>query len=102
LRLLPGGWIDAIGRKSSHESRKYNNTDRVSEERRARLRRLYREYAQAKAREGYAHVLLGHSHLEDHIPLEGGEYLNLGFSPSRLAYGLLEEGATSFRVGFYP
>jgi UDP-2,3-diacylglucosamine hydrolase len=102
VRALPGAWIDGIGRKSSAESRKYNNTDRGGGASQERLRRLYLEYARGKAVGGYRHILVGHSHLLDQISLpEGGEYLNLGISAESLVYGLLGEGKEAFEIKHY-
>lgn len=102
VRALPGSWIDGIGRKSSHESRKYNNTERGAGANHERLRRLYLEYAKEKARNGYKHILVGHSHLRDQVSLpEGGEYLNLGTSAESLVYGVLAEGKDSFEIRHY-
>lgn len=102
VRALPGGWIDAIGRRSSHESRKYNNTERGGGTNQARLRGLYLEYAKEKARNGYRHILVGHSHLCDQISLpEGGEYLNLGTSGDSLVYGVLADGEDRFRISHF-
>jgi len=102
VKALPGPWIDGIGRRSSHESRKYNNTERGGTANQERLRRLYLEYAANKARDGYRHVLVGHSHLRDQITLAGGgEYLNLGTCGESLVYGLLGEGRDAFEIKYY-
>lgn len=102
VRALPGTWIDGIGRKSSHESRKYNNNERGAGAHHDRLRRLYLEYAAAKARNGYKHILVGHSHLRDQVSLpEGGEYLNLGTSAESLVYGFLADGKDAFEIRHY-
>jgi UDP-2,3-diacylglucosamine hydrolase len=99
---LPGAWIDGIGRRSSHESRKYNNTERGGSANHQRLRRLYLEYAAAKIKDGYRHVLVGHSHLRDQIFLpDGGEYLNLGTAADTLVYGLLDDGKEAFEIKHY-
>lgn len=100
--LFPGAWIDAIGNASSKKSREYNHTDAGGEAGRARLRRLYLDFARAKVAEGFDHVLVGHSHLRDQITIEAaektGEYVNLGFSARELLYACLEEGAPAFSL----
>lgn len=102
VRALPGAWIDGIGRRSSHESRKYNNIERGGSANHERLRRLYLEYAEEKARNGYRHILLGHSHLRDQVSLpDGAEYLNLGISVDSLVYGVLNEGQDQFEIKYY-
>lgn len=103
VRALPGSWIDGIGRKSSHESRKYNNTERGGPGNHERLRRLYLEYAKEKAQNGYRHILVGHSHLRDQVSLPGGsEYVNLGTSAESLVYAFLGDGKETFEIKHYP
>jgi UDP-2,3-diacylglucosamine hydrolase len=101
LLALPGKFVDFIGSSSSGASRKYS-TGRAENEGTGRLRKLYLEFARSKVREGYRHVLVGHSHLFDHIAIEAGsergEYLNLGFSPDLLRFGVLLEGSERFEI----
>ncbi len=98
---VPDIVVDAIGNFSSQASRKYT-TGRVESGDAERIRNLYLEFAKSKVREGYRHVLVGHSHLKDQIAIldsgKRGEYVNLGFSAKRLAYAVLEDGADSFRL----
>lgn len=102
VRAMPGRFVDWIGSRSSGASRKYTR-GRIENEGTDRLRRLYLDYARGKVRDGFHHVLVGHSHLSDQVAIElesgeRGEYLNLGFSPDHLAYAVLEKGATRFEV----
>lgn len=101
VKALPGAVVDLIGSRSSGASRKYTS-GRVENEGTDRIRRLYLEFARAKVREGYGHVLVGHSHLRDQIAIEEGgargEYVNLGFSSERLVYAVLEPGADFFAI----
>jgi UDP-2,3-diacylglucosamine hydrolase len=102
LRVFPGRGIDAIGNASSKKSRQYNHTDAGGQPGRERLRALYANFARKKVGEGYAHVLVGHSHLRDQIELEAGEkrgeYVNLGFSAGELRYAELVAGAPAFSL----
>jgi UDP-2,3-diacylglucosamine hydrolase len=101
VRAMPGSVVDWIGSHSSGASRKYT-AGRVENEGTERLRRIYLEFAKAKVREGFDHVLVGHSHLRDHVPIEDGasrgEYLNLGFNAERLLYAVLEPGVERFVI----
>lgn len=100
--IFPGAWINAIGNASSKKSREYNHTDAGGEAGRARLRKLYLDFARAKVAEGFDHVLVGHSHLRDQVVIETpdktGEYVNLGFSSRELLYACLEPGAQAFSL----
>lgn len=98
VACLPGAWIAAIGNRSSQESRKYNNTDRIDGESQRRLRSLYLGFARARVAAGAHHVLVGHSHLRDQISIGEGEYVNLGFSRAGVLYAVLETGATRFEI----
>ncbi|MGZ6358773.1 MAG: UDP-2,3-diacylglucosamine diphosphatase, partial [Bdellovibrionota bacterium] len=55
---MPEALVDFIGSRSSGASRKYTS-GRVENEGTERLRRIYFEFAGAKIREGYRHVLVG-------------------------------------------
>lgn len=105
VTLLPGRGIDAIGNASSKKSRQYNHEDAGGQAGRERLRALYANFAREKIGAGYAHVLVGHSHLSDQIELEigekRGEYVNLGFSNQELRYAELGPGAPAFLVKSY-
>jgi len=94
---MPEALVDFIGSRSSGASRKYT-TGRVENEGTERLRRIYLEFARAKVKDGYRHVLVGHSHLRDQIAIDGGEYVNLGFSADKLNVAVLDEGAAAFRI----
>ena len=99
VRAMPGMLVDWIGSRSSGASRKYTS-GRVENEGTDRLRRIYLDYARGKVREGYRHVLVGHSHLRDQVLIEEGdsrgEYLNLGFCSDRLLFAVLEPGSEFF------
>lgn len=98
--LLPGSALLKLGQASARQSRKYNSAERMSEVEQARVRGLYWDFAKAKVAEGFQHVLVGHSHLPDQLPITAGErrgeYLNLGFSAVELLYARLEPGQEKF------
>ncbi len=82
---LPEAAVEWIGARSSASSRKRNPrlpADRGSDHV-ARLRKKYRSFAEAKLREGYDAVVLGHCHDLDgeNLTVGGrpGQYLNVGF-----------------------
>lgn len=104
VKIIPGAWIDGIGRKSSKESRKYTDAARVGHH--ERLRKLYLDFAREQIERGAKHVLVGHSHLADQIVVADGggrgEYLNLGFSSSALPYAELDGEKEFFSVKTYP
>ncbi len=101
VAAMPDMVVDFIGRQSSGASRKYT-TGRVENEGTERLRQLDLAFARGKVRAGFQHVLVGHSHLRDQIPIvengHNGEYVNLGFHGERLAYAVLSEGAEAFSL----
>lgn len=101
VAAMPGAVVNWIGSRSSGASRKYT-TGRAENEGTDRLRRLYLDFARGKVREGYRHVLVGHSHLRDQIAIEEngakGEYVNLGFSSDTLVFAVLEPGADFFTL----
>lgn len=101
VAAMPDKVVDFIGRQSSGASRKYT-TSRVENEGTERLRRLYLGFARRKVQEGFQHVLVGHSHLRDQVPIvengKRGEYVNLGFNGELLAYAVLDEGAEAFAL----
>jgi UDP-2,3-diacylglucosamine hydrolase len=96
LWAVPGQAVEAIGSWSSRQSRKYHDSEKIDKAGQGRLRALYLEFARAKIRAGFHHVLVGHSHLRDQIAVsEGklsGEYVNLGFSSDLLPFAVLEAG----------
>jgi UDP-2,3-diacylglucosamine hydrolase len=95
--LMPGGAIDAIGNRSSKESRKYNER-RVSEKTKARLRGLYYAFAEEKFALGYHIVLVGHSHIRDLRESAGGVYVNLGISSEHLPYAHFCDGQKPIEI----
>jgi UDP-2,3-diacylglucosamine hydrolase len=101
LAAVPGSLVGALGEWSSRQSRKYNNAETIDHGRREKIRALYLDFAKARISSGFRHVLIGHSHLPDHVSLSGsgnsGEYLNLGFSSSGLDYAVLEAGDAIFQ-----
>lgn len=96
---LPGAAIDFIGGHSSGASRKYTS-NKAETKGTERIRKLYLEFAKSKVRMGFQHVLIGHSHLRDHIPIvdggHKGEYINLGISGHSLPYAELGPGNSTF------
>ena len=102
--ILPGSWINGIGTLSSQESRKY--TDGARQGHQERIRGLYLNYAREKIKAGAQHVLLGHSHLPDQVPVNEsgakGEYVNLGFTGREISYAVLNPGEEFFSIRRYP
>ena len=102
IRLIPGALVKAVGEQSSKTSRKYNNIEKINEEKRARARKLFLEFSRAKAASGYDFCLMGHSHIEDQTKIENGtrtlEYLNLGFSSVGINYAVLAPNQSSFEI----
>jgi UDP-2,3-diacylglucosamine hydrolase len=98
---MPDFVIDLVGRFSSKKSREYNHAP-ISDLAQERIRNMYVSFARAKVRTGTDHVLVGHSHLRDQVPIKDGphlgEYVNLGFAGDRLLYGVLEQGADKFSL----
>lgn len=83
-RALPDRAVEAIGDTSARASRKVN--PRVAEEgseRLERTRRLFRNFAVEKIKQGYDYVILGHCHDSDEIKFRlgdrEGQYLNVGY-----------------------
>jgi hypothetical protein len=85
VMLIPGGWLDSIGRASSKKSRSGKPalaaclpTDRMEN-----LRKIYRSYAAERLSQGYDFVVMGHCHDLDemHFNVGGrkGQYINVGF-----------------------
>jgi UDP-2,3-diacylglucosamine hydrolase len=86
VRVAPGGWVDWIGRTGSERSRggaRERPAPAYSGERLARLRALFRSYAEERLREGHDFVILGHCHdLDEREASIGGRachYANVGF-----------------------
>lgn len=81
---LPERWVEAIGNRGSRYSRESRLQPGAPEgpaqaQAPERLRNLYREFAQARFREGYEFVVLGHNHLRDEFRSGTKQYLNNGF-----------------------
>lgn len=87
VRVLPGEWLDGIGRASSRRSRASQPALPVELPRAGLegLRRVYRNFAAEKLAEGYDFVVMGHCHDLDEMSfiVEGreGQYINVGFPP---------------------
>jgi UDP-2,3-diacylglucosamine hydrolase len=80
--IVPGQWIDHIGRGSSQLSRKHSAHHRpVSDF--ERVRRLFRSFAAEQCRKGFDFVVLGHCHDLDEMIFSIGErqaqYINVGY-----------------------
>lgn len=91
IQVIPGDFIDGVGKWSSQQSRKYNNPTSAGADKLQRTRKLFRSYAEEKFKQGFEFVLIGHSHMAEDFPLGGGagQYVNLGFSQQQLLYGEL-------------
>lgn len=104
--LVPNFLVDKIGNWSSHQSRKYNQTERMGPEQQKRIRDLYLGFAKEKVRGGASSVLIGHSHLPDQVQIQEGashgEYVNLGYSSETLLYAEWSEGKECFTLKCYP
>lgn len=109
LFLLPGFVVRKIGEWSSKKSRKYTDGINEKNNRTEHTRKLFCEFAEDLIADGIDLVLLGHSHLADHLQLEAkngakGTYINLGYSSSNIPYlrldGETREG-TEFRIEKY-
>ncbi len=85
VMLLPGSWVDWIGRTSSERSRKVNPElpACLPEGGMERLRKLYRNYAAEQIAQGYDYVVMGHCHDLDEMSFvvggRPGQYVNVGF-----------------------
>jgi UDP-2,3-diacylglucosamine hydrolase len=81
VSLMPGQLIHSIGSRASEKSRV--NPKKVDLQ---SLRKIYRNYAAEKLKEGYDFVVLGHCHDLDEMKFKLGErqgqYINVGFPPS--------------------
>lgn len=90
LKAVPDFFVKTLGEWSSKTSRKYNDTEKMSAERKERTKQLFRNYASEKISQGYDFVFIGHSHQEDRVQFRfggrGGEYLNLGYSAHAIIY----------------
>ena len=88
VRLAPGNWVDAIGKKSSETSRKKNPRlpTSLSTERIVQLRKTYRNYAAERLTQGYDYIVMGHCHDLDEMKFTIGErsaqYINVGYPRS--------------------
>lgn len=77
IDLAPGQWVDRLGVRLSHASRRYNpepNAETVT---------LFRNYACERISEGCDFVVMGHSHYLDDIKFKvgdhKGQYVNNGY-----------------------
>jgi len=79
IRPIPQPWIFALGRQVSHFSRKLKSHVPPDE---TRVRQVYRDAAQRHFAKGYDVVLMGHTHLPDHLTTQVSgrhcDYYNLG------------------------
>lgn len=98
--LVPGSWIGKIGQKSSDVSRKYTSIESTAYA--AKVRELFRRYAEEKFTVGNDFVLMGHTHIYDDHKVNGKQYLNLGFSSDSLRYAVFEPGDNYLKVKEYP
>ena len=102
VKVFPDSWLEALGEWMSQTSRGYNDSHRLSEDRKLKLNEMYLGYARERVAEGQQFVLVGHSHIRAQLPVvdgaKRGEYLNLGFSAEKLAVGLLTEGKEKFEL----
>ena len=85
VHVVPGSWLDWVGKMSSRKSRKSNSIGESgrSTQRMQVLRKLYRNFAAERLALGYDFVILGHCHDLDemHFSLGGrpGQYINVGY-----------------------
>lgn len=85
VSLIPGGWLDKIGRVSSRRSRENKPvlSSHLPIQRMEYLRRTYRSYAAERLAQGYDFVIMGHCHDLDemyfNIGGRSGQYVNVGF-----------------------
>lgn len=85
VAMIPGPWLDWIGRTSSQRSRasKPLLPAELPIDRKDYLRRVYRSFAAERLSEGYDFVVLGHSHDLDEMHFKignrTGQYVNVGY-----------------------
>ncbi|MBY0470489.1 UDP-2,3-diacylglucosamine diphosphatase [bacterium] len=86
VAVLPGKWLDGIGKMSSDTSRGRKPvmlSESAHGSRLVELRKLYRSYAAERVAEGYDFVVMGHCHDLDemHFTVDGrnGQYVNVGY-----------------------
>lgn len=83
--LLPGSWVDWIGRASSRQSRRHRPElpACLPEGEMENLRRIYRNYAAERISQGYDYVVMGHCHDLDEMSFvvggRPGQYVNVGY-----------------------
>ncbi len=83
--LVPGSWLDRLGRWSSRRSRNKNPllVSQLPLERREVLRKVYRSFAAERLAQGYDFVVMGHCHDLDEMFFQiggrPGQYVNVGF-----------------------
>jgi UDP-2,3-diacylglucosamine hydrolase len=85
VKVVPGSWLERIGRVSSRRSRASQPEwqTRMSLTRMERLRVLYRNFAAEKLAHGFDYVVLGHCHDLDEMSFSigerSGQYVNVGY-----------------------
>ena len=85
IEVVPGKFVEKIGKKSSQYSRERTprNPGELPIEKRERLRTAYRSYAVERLAEGYDFVVMGHCHDLDEktfkIGSHVGQYINVGY-----------------------
>jgi UDP-2,3-diacylglucosamine hydrolase len=96
--LVPGSFIDRIGRGMSHDSRQRTrslpsaNLARFYE----KQRRIFRNFAATKLMEGCDYVIVGHLHDADEMRFQigerSGQYVNIGDSRGQRSYLVWKDG----------
>lgn len=87
VMVLPGAWIDWIGRALSQLSRKRNSGIPACfpKGKMEVLRKKYRNFAADRISQGYDYVVMGHCHDLDEMSFvvggRPGQYVNVGFPP---------------------
>ena len=85
LLLMPNSWVDRLGKYLSQKSGQYNSRlmSDLPLDQQSTLRRIYRNFAAEKIKEGFDFVVMGHCHdldeklfqVEDRV----GQYINVGY-----------------------
>ncbi len=106
VSVVPGEWLDLIGKKSSQYSRSKKPLliQDLETEKAERLRRVYRSFAAERLCEGYDFVVLGHCHDLDemwfNVGDRRGQYINVGYPRLHGAYLLWTPHAAEEKTGF--
>ena len=85
VAVMPGSWLDWIGRKSSKYSRESKPVlpKDLPLKKLEGLRRVYRNFAAERVAHGYDYIVMGHCHDLDEMSfvVDGrkGQYVNVGF-----------------------